>query len=100
MAAKKPRPRAGGVVRFRSLLVDQRAQPPDTPPRGVVVVVAVIRTRSYMPPEYREAGLFRQGSKDRVATTSSTERSARLSRRSTTTSRPRGAVSDGSEAAE
>jgi len=40
---KKPRPLAGGVVPVRAVLVDQRAQPPDTPPRGVVVVVAVMR---------------------------------------------------------
>jgi hypothetical protein len=46
MVAKKPRPGAGGVVRVRALLLDQRAQPPDTPPRGVVVVVTVIRSRS------------------------------------------------------
>jgi hypothetical protein len=42
MVAKKPRPKAAGSFGSKSLLVDQRAQPPDTPPRGMVVVVTVI----------------------------------------------------------
>src|SRR5580704_14502849 len=39
--AKKPRPEAGGVLRARALLADQRTRAPDTPPRGVVVVVVI-----------------------------------------------------------
>src|SRR5271170_1373378 len=43
MVTKKPRPIAGGVVRVQALPLDQRTQLPDTPPRGVVVVVMVMR---------------------------------------------------------
>ncbi len=42
---KKPRPLSGGVYEVRVLALVQRTRPPDTPPRGVVVVVAKIRSR-------------------------------------------------------
>src|SRR5271156_5410790 len=43
MVTKKPRPIAGGVVQVQAMPLDQRTQLPDTPPRGVVVVVMVMR---------------------------------------------------------
>jgi hypothetical protein len=39
---KKPRPISGGVYQVRLLTLVQRTQPPNTPPRGVVVAVTKI----------------------------------------------------------